>query len=420
MSAQLKPSATGVDAHSTLNSALQRCTGLCGIAMLSLETFVENPDVNSASNSVTQLAETPESQFQLLLEQLVRPGDRLFWLQSRTAVIVLDELIDAHHLQLAAMKFARMLNEQAEEQTALRAHAGFLFVGRISDTESAQSYLDRTEAALLKAKTSSKNNDDAAPYVVDSIDDTETHWQVGVRLREALRSHQIYLDYEPKTRLDSGDLIGAEAIVRWRDKGVVLSPDEYFPALTSEALWELTAYCLRRVIHDLMHHQIGCSVSIKLESSMLVQAELLPLLQHETSLWGVEPSQITLEIDEFADLRETIRYEGILQELHDLGFQVCLSSVEPGRTETDILDQLPLSEIKLCDECCQIAQHDTTQQSLLKSTLAWSTNKNIRVTAHGISDANTLNLLAEMGCTAGQGIYLGAPVPIENFTTLVQ
>ena len=100
--------------------------------------------------------------------------------------------------------------------------------------------LQRADSALATARSQGKAND---AYFVATMDDeskVENHWQVGMRLREAMAAHHIHMDYQPKINLTNGELAGAEALVRWRDNGTVLPPTDYLPALQPALMWELT------------------------------------------------------------------------------------------------------------------------------------------------------------------------------------
>ncbi len=401
-----------------LIAALSTCRGKRALAVIELTNF----DELKSQFGVDSRAELI-SVFQRHVGVLLRPQDSLIELTSEKLVLIFDDLIDVHHLKLAGMKLERIFEQPLdhhEQQAQFKVCGGFLYIARSSiPAEETGGLLERSEAALALAKSS----DNGEIYHVITLEDeqeVENHWQISLRLRNALQEHHIYMDYQPKINLANGELVGAEALVRWRDKGAVLPPSDYLPALQSDLMWELTVYCFRRVLRDILDHNISIPIAVNFDPVTINEPELIPLLQRETSLWGVDPSQLILEITEVSDLLNLANAKTILSRIRELGFKISIDDFGSGHSNMERVKSLPIDELKI-DRCfCGSIKSDEQNRLITKSIIDLAKQLNVQTVAEGIEDAETLEVLAEWGCDIGQGFYLSAPLPINSLQELAQ
>lgn len=355
--------------------------------------------------------------FKTHLNALLRPGDNLITFSPDRLVLVVDDVIDVHHLQLAGMKLCRIFEHPipvAGKTTNFNVYTGFLYLARPASTDlDAEILLQRADSGLAAAKNQAKANDTFFVATMDDEPIVENHWQVSKRLREAMAAHHLYMDYQPKINLTNGELAGAEALVRWRDKGTVLLPSDYLPALQPDLMWELTTYCFRRVIRDVLDYDINVPIAVNFDPVTIREPNLIPLLQRETALWGAAPEQLILEISEVRDLSSIKDAHQTLAQIRKLGFKISIDDFGIGYSNLERLRDLPMDEIKIDRSFSGNMTDDEQNKVITKSVIELAKSLKITTVAEGIEDAQTLELLREWGCDLGQGFYLSAPLPIE-------
>ena len=399
-------------------TALSSCRAKRALVLVSLENSSELESQYGLDAS-TLIKQT----FQRHVSVLLRPQDSLIELTSTKVALVLDDLIDIHHLQLAGMKLDRIFDpaiELNEINARFEVCAGFLFLARVSTLPAIEDLMRKAESALTDAQSNDHGGD---RYVVATLEEearVEDHWQIGMRLREAIEAHNIYMDYQPKVDLASGAVTSAEALVRWRDKGSVLPPGDYLPALQADMMWELTVYCFRRVLRDILDYGIDIPVAINFDPVTLSEADLVPLLQRETSLWGVAPEQIILEITEVSELLDIEAARKTLAQVRELGFRVSIDDFGSGHSNVERLRDIPMDELKIDRSFSGNIINNEQNQVITKSVIELAQSLGVVTVAEGIEDAETLELLADWGCQIGQGFYLSAPLSIEALKELTE
>ncbi|MGK0224749.1 MAG: EAL domain-containing protein (putative c-di-GMP-specific phosphodiesterase class I) [Limisphaerales bacterium] len=404
--------AANIEPTEALSDALHACRGKRALALVNL-TNLDNLETQcgvAARHEISQL-------FSTRLNGLLRPQDTLITFSSDRAILVMDDLIDVYHLQLAGMKLAKIFEhpiQVADETANFNVFTGFLYLARPASTDlDIENLIQRADSALTSAKNQGKTDE---PFFVATIEDetiVENHWQIGMRLREAMTAHHIYMDYQPKINLTNGELAGAEALVRWRDNGTVLPPTDYLPALQPDLMWELTTYCFRRVIRDVLDYDIKVPVAVNFDPVTIREPDLIPLLQRETALWGVAPEQLILEITEVRDLSSIKDAHQTLQQIRELGFKISIDDFGSGHSNLERLRDLPMDELKIDRSFCGNITTDNQNKLMTKSVIELAKSLNVATVAEGIEDAATLELLREWGCDLGQGFYLSAPLPID-------
>jgi len=269
-----------------LTQAMQSCTGKLAVGLVQLR------DADGIANHHGHAARSYIAELLLRqLSSLLRPEDHVIPFGEDRAWLILDNLLDANHLQLAGLKLNRIFAEPKDMDgtpTQLSVATGFVYVGRHTlNFAEVEECLAKAESACIEAYGNDQN------FVIKNIDDDESqsnHWQINQMLSVAMEQHQISLDYQPKVHLADGCIAGAEALVRWRSEGTVIPPDEFLPALSEQAMWDLTIYIYRRALRDILDYEIEIPVAINVDPSSLKQSEMLDFFRRETALWGIQSS----------------------------------------------------------------------------------------------------------------------------------
>ncbi|MEJ2089926.1 MAG: EAL domain-containing protein, partial [Gammaproteobacteria bacterium] len=241
-------------------------------------------------------------------------------------------------------------------------------------------------------------------------------WETNHELDKALKEHEITLDYQPKYRLVDGELMGAEAIVRWRKGGQIIPPQDFMPVLNESRLWDLTIYSLRRAIREMHGFVQRVPIAVSVDGRVLQHESFLNTVRSEINIWGIEPSRLALEVRESRfDDDQTL---AVLEELRALGIAVVIDEFGRGQASLEHLRDLPVDEIKIDRSFITNLTQDAQDQQMTEAIIDLAHRFSMTVTADGVEDAETFEYLSGVGCDIGQGFYLSAPLNELQFSQL--
>lgn len=404
--------------------AINACHGKCALALVSLHNMV-----SLAKTMDLEAQADLRDIFAASCQSVLRPGDALILAGNGRLILVLDNLIDIHHVHLAGMKLARTFMSPIQlntHPTELNVFSGIVYLARqISKVHSPTQVLDLAESALHAAiefddAQSVGENFHFQVKTLEPADRVDEHWRINQSLDSALKEHAIYLDYQPKIDLNNGELKGAEALIRWRHGGEILSPLSFASALQPELMWNLTQFCFRAVLRDAADCAETLPIALDLDRSCLDAPDLLHFFKREVNFWGIEPQRLLFEISAGTGTLNDAPRRRALFELHQLGFGISIDDVSAGLTSLQQLSAVPAEEIKISGEISGHIEDNPELSRICQEIINYAKQHGIRVVGQNIEDANTLTTLAAWGCKLGQGFYLGAPTTMTRLSTLIK
>lgn len=359
-----------------------------------------------------------QREFLLRMTSALRETDQLVALSGDKICVVFDHLVDDNHVLLAGLKIERAFEEpfSFENVTApLDVKAGLVYYGgqeRLNGLEVDDLYRF-AEAALARAAEKQTCFEISSE---EAFVQMQRDWQINQELDKALADHEITLDYQPKYRLEDGELVGAEAIVRWRKSGEIIPPQDFMPVLNEARLWDLTLYSLRRAIREMAGFDDVVPIAISVDGRVFSHPEFFNVLRSEISIWGVTEGRLSLEVRESRfDDEHTL---GAIEELHALGVSVVIDEFGRGAASLEKLRDLPVDQIKIDRSFVTNLVEDEQDRQMTSAIIDLAHRFQKTVIADGVEDAETFSYLAEAGCDVGQGFYLGAPLNESQFSAL--
>ncbi|NND90286.1 MAG: EAL domain-containing protein [Granulosicoccus sp.] len=262
-------------------------------------------------------------------------------------------------------------------------------------------------------------------------------------LEQAMRDDKLVLFYQPKVSLLSGDVIGAEALVRWTNgSNEVLSPDEFLPLVQSSGLLhDLTVQLLDQLVDasrtlrtadrpagrppthalPLVEDQSGNSLSLSINvapddlASHIISNRIEQLLKAGT----IVPTDLQIEITESAVMGNVDRVYDDLLRLKQMGIRILMDDFGTGHSSIDRLSQLPFDALKLDQGV--VKRMGTSRQNLdvVRSAISMARELGMTSVAEGIESAAVYNFLIAHGCEEGQGYFLGRPMSLSEFMDFV-
>jgi diguanylate cyclase (GGDEF)-like protein/PAS domain S-box-containing protein len=234
-------------------------------------------------------------------------------------------------------------------------------------------------------------------------------------LREALTRGELFLQFQPQVALQSGTLVGAEALLRWKhpDLGLV-SPAQFIPlAEESDLIVHIGEWVLREACTQYAAWQTACRhplrVAVNVSGRHVLQGSLVDTVEQVLADTGITPACLELEVTESVLIREPEQVVQTLKRLKALGVRLALDDFGTGYSSLGYLARFPLDVLKVDRSFIQQVTSDATAAAITKAILALARSLGLGLIAEGIETPDQLRFLLDHGCEIGQGYLLGRP-----------
>jgi diguanylate cyclase (GGDEF)-like protein len=238
-------------------------------------------------------------------------------------------------------------------------------------------------------------------------------------LREALNKGQFVLEYQPKLDLQSGLIVGVEALIRWNhpERGRV-PPNDFIPfAEQSGLMRELTRWVVRQgatYAIQLAHEKLKVRVSVNITAADVQEPEFSAYVGQVIQELGVPPGALCLEITESGMVGESPIALKNLNHLAEMGVMLSVDDFGTGYSTLKQLQQLPVHEVKIDRSFVSGMTHSRGNQSIIRATIELAKQLGLSVVAEGVESLAELRALASMGCNEVQGYYVSRPMPAAD------
>ena len=271
-----------------------------------------------------------------------------------------------------------------------------------------ESLLQRADVAMYVAKERSTGVELYSPET-----DRHSTARLGMlaELRSALDNNELELHYQPKADLRTGDVVGVEALLRWRhaDRGFV-SPDEFIPLAEQTGLMrQITQFVVDEALRQLSDWwsqglRIQCAVNVCARD--LYDRDFASFLHARLDHHGMPPRSLMVEVTESVLMADPARAASTLVSLADLGVGISLDDFGTGYSSLVHLKRLPVSEVKIDRSFVMRMDLHEDDAAIVRSIIELSTALGLRVVAEGVETRESWDRLAVYGCDAAQGYYL--------------
>ncbi|KUL41651.1 putative bifunctional diguanylate cyclase/phosphodiesterase [Actinoplanes awajinensis] len=239
-------------------------------------------------------------------------------------------------------------------------------------------------------------------------------------LRRGIEQGQLFLHYQPKVDARTGDVLGAEALVRWQhpDHGLI-APDEFIPLAEHTGLINpLTRFVLDTALRQCRSwlddaHHLGIAVNVSAQG--LLDLGLPGQVADRLRYWQVPAHLLTIEITETAIMTDPDRALQVVKELHALGVHLSIDDFGTGYSSLAYLKNLPVQELKIDRSFVSCMTSSARDAVIVRSTVELGRNLGLRVVAEGVEDDATGQALSAAGCDAVQGYFISRPVAAQDF-----
>ena len=406
---------TGLPNRRALYQAAPRLFGAPGarraLLLLDLDKFKEVNDSLGHQVGDELLAEVSRR-----LDHALYPGDMLARLGGDEFAVVLDDADADTAARVAGRIRAAVAEPFALAGLSLQVDVSIGIAVAPDHGRELGLLLRRADIAMYGAKARRLGHlvfalgDDAASDAVLRTRD---------ELRHALGSDELVLHFQPKVELDTGDVHGVEALVRWQHPTRGLLYPDSFLALVEDAglMRSLTTVVLGLALDQVIRWRADgllLEVAVNLSASSLVDVDLPQQVGRMLAERGLPASQLKLEITEEFLMADHARARTTLELLQAEGVRIAVDDFGTGYSSLAYLRDLPIDELKLDRSFVMPMTDDHRASALVASTIALSHSLGLRMTAEGVEDGATLERLRDLGCDEAQGYHLSRPLPGDD------
>jgi diguanylate cyclase (GGDEF)-like protein len=350
------------------------------------------------------------------LSTTVRPGDTVARLGGDEFVVLLPEVADAPEAVHLAECISSSLHQPfaiADRQVVVSTSIGVALSEPEQDRP--ERLLRSADLALYKAKDNGRGRHELFdPHLEASAVE---RMQLEADLRVALGCEQLQVHYQPIIELDAGDIVGWEALVRWRhpQRGLI-SPATFIPVAEETGLivpigeWVLATAC--RQLHRWMAlgGRKDLTMSVNVSARQFREPALIDQIVHVIETTGIAAHCVKLEITESAVMQDAHAAERTLRSLKGLGVQVAIDDFGTGYSSLSYLKRFPVDTLKIDRSFVDGLGSDPQDTAIVRSVVALAQTLELTVTAEGIETPGQQAHLRLLGCDFGQGYFFGRPV----------
>ncbi len=245
-------------------------------------------------------------------------------------------------------------------------------------------------------------------------------------MRRALERREFIVYYQPKIDVNSGQIVGAEALVRWNhpERGVLL-PGEFI-ALAEEAglIGRIGMLVLDIACRDILAFRAADKsfgrVAINLSGAQFNDVHLLEDVRSVVDFWRVESSSIEFEITESMVMHNRDQAIVLMDGLKAAGFTLSIDDFGTGYSSLAYLKRFPVDSVKIDRSFIKDMPADPNDTAIVLAIVAMAHTLGMKVIAEGVESALQLQTLAESHCDQYQGFYFSKAIPEHEFLALLQ
>jgi diguanylate cyclase (GGDEF)-like protein/PAS domain S-box-containing protein len=247
-------------------------------------------------------------------------------------------------------------------------------------------------------------------------------------LQAGLERGELRLFYQPLVSLDNGDMVGAEALIRWEhpERGL-LSPDKFLPVAEESGLivqvgaWAVGEACRR--LRDWDRRNGGTSafgLAVNLSARELTHPDVVITVLNAVRRSALDPSRLTIEVTESTAMADRDTGFRALRELSDAGVRIAIDDFGTGYASLDHLREMPADILKIDRSFVAGMAANSPDSALVAAAIAMGRALDMEVIAEGIETSEQVADLRELGCPLGQGYLFARPLPPEELDGLLE
>ena len=335
------------------------------------------------------------------------------------AVVLPKVMYEANVARVLEKTIAAFMKHEFSLNDAVYRMAAKIGVAVFPDDGSdADALINNAEAALKKAKAS---RDRYLFYAQKMMETVAISVGIENRLRRALEREEFVLHYQPKVNIASGELTGAEALIRWNDpvSGLTL-PGRFIPILEETGLiHDVGRWALRNAMEDYQRWRNAglpaVRIAVNVSPLQLRNQNFVAEIQQAVSVAADAAAGLQLEITESVIMQDVNHSIGSLRAIRALGVTIAIDDFGTGFSSLNYLAKFPVDTLKIDRSFVVEMASATGGLTLVSVIINLARALKLNTVAEGVETEEQLRQLRLLGCDEMQGYLFGRPVPVESF-----
>lgn len=359
------------------------------------------------------------------LTTCVRDADTVCRISGDEFLIVLSEVSDHHEITAVCDRVVRLLSEPFNsDHGSLTTSASMGVAVYPDDGADTETLLRGADTAMYEAKKGGRNtyrffdqqmNDEVLRYV-----------QLRDALRLALDRQEFELHYQPQICLSSGEVVGVEALIRWRHPELGLqSPGYFIPTAEDSGLivpigeWVLREACRQAAQWREAGLDFGV-VGVNLSAAQFQRGHIEQVVVDALRDAGLEPTRLELELTESILIQDEEGVFSTVSRLKALGVKMAIDDFGTGYSSFAYLKRFTVDRLKIDQSFVRGMVDDAGDRAIVRAVIQMAKSLNVRSLAEGVEHEDVQNLLRELGCDEVQGYLYARPMPAAELSAYLR
>jgi len=336
--------------------------------------------------------------------------------------ILVDDGADLSNAERVAQRITDSIGQPfvlGDIQTHAAASIG-IAAGRQGD--SAEDLLRQADVAMYSAKAAGKGR--WAIYKPSMLKSVRSRHDAGEELRRAVELGEFELRYQPVVSLDSGAILGAEALLRWNHptRGEV-GPDDFIGAAEECATivpigrWVLDEACRQAARWGSSDDSAAPWVAVNLSARQLLHPTLPDDVRGAIARSGLMPERLVLEVTESVLLHDAEAAIAVIGDLRALGIRVALDDFGTGYSSLSYLHRFPIDILKIASGFVGVGDRSDARWILTEAIISLGKALGLQVVAEGVERRDQVQRLKSVGCELAQGFFFARPLHPDTLAT---
>jgi diguanylate cyclase (GGDEF)-like protein len=336
-------------------------------------------------------------------------------------VLVCEDVADAQHAVAVAERLLKALALPFDLDGIEAFVAGSIGIALTDDPNASPSDLVRdADAAMYHAKEAGGGRWSIFDQVIR--DRVVQRQATEAALRHGIANGELVVHFQPELSVDSGEIVGVEALVRWNRPGVgMVSPAEFIPIAEETGLIvPLGDWVLREACREALAFDDGrIVVRVNVSARQLADPSLADSVAEALAASGLPPERLCLEVTESVVMEDAERSIAALESLRGLGISVALDDFGTGYSSLSYLRRLPIDGLKIDRSFISGLGHEAEDESIVASVIELARALGVEVTAEGVETPEQHARLRAGGCDTMQGFLFARPQPAADVAALM-
>ena len=399
-------------------STARRENHLIAVFLLSIDRFKEVSDTLGSACTDKVICDVADR-----FASSMREGDTLaYWGTDEFAFLFnqLEKNEDAIHICKRLQSILQSAFTWAGDEIYLTASIGIALHPLNGQDQAA--LMKNAAAALAQAKQGAGNNYQF--YAAEMNAKARQRFSLESSLRRAIEREEFVVYFQPKININSWQVSGAEALVRWNhpEKGLI-SPAEFIPLAEETGLiaaigeWVLRDTCLQ--LKELAYSQPDLTISSNISARQFQDPNFFSTVMSTLDETGVEPRNLELELTESSIMTNYDAGIRTLNSLQTAGVRIAIDDFGTGFSSLAYLKRLPIDILKIDRSFVHDASTDPDDAALVMAIITLAHNLRLKVVAEGVESEEQLRFLHLLRCDEIQGYLFSKPLPADDFKRLL-